>query len=81
MFAHAHHEGKGHDHPKLFRVHVTAGTKGHFMSAHDDDLENSNEKEFILHRVNKFRVGDTNELKIDGKTHPITDLHIHSQEE
>ena len=80
MFAHAHHEGNA-DNPHLFRIHNLIGTKGHYISAHDEDLENTDEKEFVLHRGTKFKVGDTNSMKLSGKVHPITDLPIHSQEE
>ena len=63
---------------KLFRIHVTPGTKGHYVSGHASEDDDPMEAEFVLHPNTKFRVGDNHKTL---RGHTFTDLHIHSQED
>ena len=62
-----------------YKIHITPGTKGHYISAHDSHLENKNEHEFLLHPGTKFKVGKTEHDK--KLRQDVTHLHIHSQED
>lgn len=69
-----------------FRIHITPGTKGHFISAHDYSLklEHRGEDEFVLHPGTTFKVLGKSSYKShydNGAEHHFIDLGIHSQED
>jgi hypothetical protein len=57
----------------LFRVHMPAGTKAYHMDRHENDFDT--EKETLLARGTKFRVGDHHSYR---DAH-VVDLHVVSQ--